>query len=219
MPDIIIKTALEPDFGGRYELYGLARFFKDEKVVTSSSGNPSSVGGGIGASAYIHAVPGLLDLSGNILAGYGIGRYGPAGLPDATYKANGAPQPLTEIEATIGAVGHVLKFEDGTPRLDLFAYGGIEAKERTSAAPAPTPSATAIQISSTPGPTSSRPRLCSLSARPIPGPQRGFRSASGIRGCTAVTGRCRPPWSINTTSAHPSAAWAARRTRTSTCSK
>jgi hypothetical protein len=130
VPDIIVKTALEPGFG-HYELYGLARFFKDEKVVTGSSGNLSSVGGGIGASAYIHAVPALLDLSGNILAGYGIGRYGPAGLPDVTYKANGAPQPLPEIEATIGAVGHVLKFEDGTPRLDLFAYAGIEAEERS----------------------------------------------------------------------------------------
>jgi hypothetical protein len=130
VPDIIVKTALEPGFG-HYELYGLARFFKDEKVVTGSSGNLSAVGGGIGASAYIHAVPALLDLSGNILAGYGIGRYGPAGLPDVTYKANGAPQPLPEIEATIGAVGHVLKFEDGTPRLDVFAYGGIEAEERS----------------------------------------------------------------------------------------
>jgi hypothetical protein len=36
--------ALEPGFG-HYELYGLARFFKDEKVVTDSSGNLSSVGG------------------------------------------------------------------------------------------------------------------------------------------------------------------------------
>ena len=129
VPDIIVKTALEPGFG-HYELYGIARFFKDEKVVTASSGNLSSVGGGIGASAYIHAVPALLDLSGNILAGYGIGRYGPAGLPDATYKANGAPQPLPEIEATIGAVGHVWKFDDGTPRLDAFAYLGIEEEER-----------------------------------------------------------------------------------------
>ena len=52
VPDIIVKMALEPGFG-HYELYGLARFFKDEKVVTGSSGNLSAVGGGIGASAYI----------------------------------------------------------------------------------------------------------------------------------------------------------------------
>jgi hypothetical protein len=130
VPDIIVKMALEQGIG-HYELYGLARFFKDEKVVTGGSGSLSAVGGGVGASAYIHAVPALLDLSGNVLAGYGIGRYGPAGLPDATYKADGSPQPLPEIQATIGGVGHVLKFEDGTPRLDLFAYAGIEAEKRS----------------------------------------------------------------------------------------
>jgi len=59
-----------------------------------------------------------------VLAGYGIGRYGSAGLPDATYKANGAPQPLPEIEAMLGVIGHV------TPALDLFAYGGTEQEGR-----------------------------------------------------------------------------------------
>jgi len=217
VPDIIVKLALEPGFG-HYELYGLARFFKDEKVVPGSRGNLGSVGGGIGASAYIHAVPALLDLSGNILAGYGIGRYGPAGLPDVTYKANGAPQPLLEIEATIGAVGDVMKFQDGTPRLDLFAYGGIEAEERSFGGtganafgygnPDFVNTGCDIISAATVQPT------CTANTRAA-----GFRSASGIRGCTAVTGRCRPPWSINTTSAQPSMAWVARQTRTSTCSK
>jgi hypothetical protein len=123
LPDFIAKTAIEPGFG-HYELYGILRFFKDEKITVGDSGDLTSTGGGLGASAFVSVVPGLIDVSGNILAGYGIGRYGSAGLPDATYKANGSPQPLPEVEAMLGVVGHV------TPKLDLYTYGGIEEEER-----------------------------------------------------------------------------------------
>jgi hypothetical protein len=123
VPDFIVKAAVEPGFG-HYELYGIARFFKDEKITTGSSGDLSTTGGGIGASAFIPVLPGLIDVSGSILAGYGIGRYGAAGLPDATYKADGSPQPLPEVEAMLGVVGHA------TPKLDLFVYGGTEQEER-----------------------------------------------------------------------------------------
>jgi len=123
VPDIVVKGALEPGFG-HYELYGIARFFKDEKIVTGDTGDLTTTGGGIGASAFIPVIPGLVDFSANVLAGYGIGRYGSAGLPDATYKADGSPQPLPEIEAMAGVIGHV------TPKLDLFLYGGTEQEER-----------------------------------------------------------------------------------------
>ena len=123
VPDIIVKTALEPGFG-HYELFGIARIFKDEKVISGGSGSVTATGGGIGASAFLPVTPGLMELSGNVLAGYGIGRYGPGGLPDATYKADGSPQPLPELMATIGVVAHP------TPKLDLFAFTGIEAVER-----------------------------------------------------------------------------------------
>ena len=123
VPDIIVKAALEPGFG-HYELFGLVRFFKDEKVITGGSGSVSATGGGVGAAASLPVVSGRMELLGNVLAGYGIGRYGPGGLPDATYKADGSPEPLPEIQASIGVVGHP------TPKLDLFAFGGIEAEER-----------------------------------------------------------------------------------------
>jgi outer membrane murein-binding lipoprotein Lpp len=123
IPDIIVKGAWEPGFG-HYELFGIARFFKDEKVYTGGSGDATADGGGIGTAASLPVIPGRMELLGNVLVGYGIGRYGPGGLPDATYKANGSPQPLPEIEASIGVVGHP------TPKLDLFAFGGIEAVER-----------------------------------------------------------------------------------------
>jgi outer membrane murein-binding lipoprotein Lpp len=123
IPDIIVKGAVEPGFG-HYELFGIARFLKDEKVYTDGSGDATAVGGGIGTAASLPVIPGRMELLGNVLVGYGIGRYGPGGLPDATYKANGSPQPLPEIEASIGVIGHP------TPKLDLFAFGGIEAVER-----------------------------------------------------------------------------------------
>jgi hypothetical protein len=123
VPDIIVKAALEPGFG-HYELFGLARFFKEERVIAGGSGSVTATGGGVGAAASLPLIPGRMELLGNVLAGYGIGRYGPGGLPDATYKADGSPEPLPEIQASIGVVGHP------TPKLDLFAFGGIEAEER-----------------------------------------------------------------------------------------
>jgi hypothetical protein len=123
IPDIIAKVAVEPGFG-HYEAYGIARFFKDVKQSTGNTGELATAGGGIGASAFISPLPGLIDVSGNVLAGYGLGRYGSAGLPDATYKADGSPQPLPEVEAMLGVIGHA------TPKLDLFVYGGTEQVER-----------------------------------------------------------------------------------------
>jgi hypothetical protein len=46
------------------------------------------------------------------------------GLPDVTYKADGPPHALPEIQASFGVVGHP------TPKLDLFGFAGIEAEKR-----------------------------------------------------------------------------------------
>jgi hypothetical protein len=123
VPDFVVKAALEPGFG-HYELFGIARFIKDEKVAIGSGSDTSKFGGGIGASAVLPVIPGRVDISGQVLAGYGIGRYGASGLPDATYKADGSPEPLPEIEALVGVTGHA------TPKLDLYGYVGTEQVER-----------------------------------------------------------------------------------------
>jgi hypothetical protein len=123
IPDLIVKGAIDPGFG-HYEAFAIARFFTVEKNTTLSSSDISATGGGIGVNGLVPAVPGLVDVQGNIAAGYGIGRYGPAALPDATYKANGAPEPLPEVMASLGATLHALS------NLDIFAFGGIEEESR-----------------------------------------------------------------------------------------
>lgn len=120
LPDVIVKAAVDPSFG-HFEAFGIARFFKDEQAYAGGGGDLKATGGGFGVAAFIPVVPGLIDLSGNLIAGNGLGRYGSGGLPDATYKANGAPEPLPEVMAMVGVVGHA------TPKLDLFAFAGSEA--------------------------------------------------------------------------------------------
>jgi hypothetical protein len=132
MPDIIVKTAWEPGFG-HYELYGMVRDFRTED--TSASGttvgasyfgtHPTAFGGGIGAGMVLPVVPKMIDIGGNILAGYGIGKYASGQLPDFTINPNtGAPVPIPEVEAMVGVIGHP------TPSLDLYGYFGIEEAEK-----------------------------------------------------------------------------------------
>ena len=77
-------------------------------------------GGGVGGSTVIPIVPKLVDFTGNILAGYGVGRYGSGQLPDATFKANGDPAPLPEIIGMAGVVAHPVK------SVDLYTFVGTE---------------------------------------------------------------------------------------------
>jgi hypothetical protein len=125
VPDIIVKASSDPGFG-HYEVYGLGRVFNDRLAMPGRGSNKSTFGGGIGAATTIPVVPSYLDLTGNVLAGYGIGRYGAGQLPDATVGKDGAPVPLPEVEALVGLIGHV------TPKLDLFGYGGVESVGRKS---------------------------------------------------------------------------------------
>lgn len=127
-PDLILKAAADTPFG-HYELFGLARWFKDrvEFATPAGSGRASTnitFGGGVGASAYVPIIPSRLEFQGNITYGKGIGRYGAGNLPDVTYKADGSLTPLTEIEAMVGLVGHP------DPSLDVYGFAGIEQIEK-----------------------------------------------------------------------------------------
>lgn len=124
-PDIIAKAAWDPGFG-HYEIYGLMRFLHDRVSHLGDGRNNTVLAGGGGAAAIIPLIGNKLLLQGSVLAGYGIGRYGSAQLPDATLSQSGAPVPLPEVQALVGLIGHP------NPAVDLYAYVGTEHVSRRS---------------------------------------------------------------------------------------
>jgi len=133
VPDVIGKIAFEPNIGGarpvHLELFGLYRDYYDRINVGSNAfgiptgiGNSDASGGGVGGSIAINVVPKLLDVQGSFLTGSGIGRYGAAGLPDATLQPNGKITPIPETMFLGGATLHA------TPALDVYIFGGQEAE-------------------------------------------------------------------------------------------
>jgi hypothetical protein len=120
-PDIIAKIAADPGFG-HYELYGLLRFL-DGRVSFASTGSGKSyetTGEGIGGGMLLPVVPRLLDFQLSGLIGKGVGRYGTAQLPDATFSPTGKIEALSNYSIMGGFVGHPI------PAVDIYAYGGAE---------------------------------------------------------------------------------------------
>ena len=99
-------------------------------MIVSTTLAPATItprsAGGAGAGTLLPIIPGLLDFRASFLAGYGIGRYGAGGLPDATIKPDGSPAPIPEVQALIGVVGHP------TPPVEVYGYIGTEQASRTS---------------------------------------------------------------------------------------
>lgn len=89
----------------------------------SGAFNSSSTGGGIGANGRVQLGK-HLDVGVHFLGGDGIGRYGTAGLPDATARPNGTMALLRGYQA-LGTV----EFH-ATPALDIYAYVGGEYASR-----------------------------------------------------------------------------------------
>ncbi len=121
-PDVILKGTADPGWG-HYELFGIARFLHD-RTTPAAGGNSGSnntvLAGGGGAGVILPLIKGKLELQGSGLVGEGIGRYGSAQLPDATFSQTGSLVPLPEVEALVGLVGHPSK------QFDLYAYVGTE---------------------------------------------------------------------------------------------
>jgi hypothetical protein len=135
-PDIIGKVAFEPKFGGHYEVFGIARFFRDRVYPNASAAPPagstsltgtsagayndSTVGGGIGASgryAFLHKRV-TLGLKG--LYGDGTGRYGSSTIADVTLRPDAQLAPLHNFSA-LGTVE-----VNPTPRLMVYANYGSD---------------------------------------------------------------------------------------------
>jgi hypothetical protein len=136
-PDIVLKVAADPGFG-HYEIFGLGRAFRDQSVTSATISKTGTVtvtdaapkdhtelGGGIGANALVPVVPHYLDLQGSVLAGRGIAQYGSGQLTDVVVTPTGGLKPVNEVEALVGAIGHV------TPALDTYLYAGLEREQAT----------------------------------------------------------------------------------------
>jgi len=116
-PDIVGKLAVDPGWG-HYEAFGLVRFFHDN--ITATFENKYATGFGGGVAAILPVVKNKLTLQANAIAGEGIGRYGPALLPDIAFDAAGNIRPLTQYMA----MGGIVFNPDHT--WDLYTYAGIE---------------------------------------------------------------------------------------------
>src|SRR6516165_1841822 len=121
-PDLLAKVAFEPGWG-HFEIKALGRFFRDRIASTATTNGHANIteGYGVGFGALMPFVDKKLEVPLEGLLGQGIGRYGTAGLPDATLNPiSGALRPLREAKIMGGLLYH------RSSRLDLYTYGGDE---------------------------------------------------------------------------------------------
>ncbi|HEY3990596.1 MAG TPA: hypothetical protein VGM02_14945 [Acidobacteriaceae bacterium] len=133
-PDMIAKIAIEPGFG-HYEIFGIARFFRDRiypnSTTTTSGGvttttpnsigayNDSTVAGGVGGSGRVSLANKKLTVALKGLWGEGTGRYGSSTISDITLRPNAQIAPLHNFSA-LGTIE-----ANPTSRLNLYVnYGG-----------------------------------------------------------------------------------------------
>jgi hypothetical protein len=136
-PDIVAKLVFEPGFG-HYEIFGAYSRFRNrvfpcgDVVLTqicpgASSPGPSTLGAynssrdgfGLGANARWSVLHKHIDIGVHGFGGNGVGRYGSAGLPDATVRANGTLRLLRGYQG-LGTL------EWHGPKMDIYVNGGME---------------------------------------------------------------------------------------------
>lgn len=116
-PDIVAKAAIDTRFG-HLDVFGVARWFRDQVTFGTQVRNNDTFGGGFGISAFV-PVGTRADVMGNVMYGSGIGRYGAASLADVTFRSDGSLTTLPQGMGTVGLIGHVL------PKvLDLYGFYG-----------------------------------------------------------------------------------------------
>jgi hypothetical protein len=126
MPDVTVKLAVDPGWG-HYEIFGLARGFRDRIIpggsTATTSGtsarNDEAVGLSGGGGMILPIWGDKLQLQGNVLYGQGIGRYDAAQLADFTFNADGSVAPLTGFSIMAGLTSH-----NAIKDVDLYAYAG-----------------------------------------------------------------------------------------------
>jgi hypothetical protein len=126
-PDLIAKVVYQSPSWGTWELYGIARFFRDRvfpnatATVPSAVGayNDSTVGGGVGGSLRVPTLHKHLDVGLSGLWGDGTGRYGSSTIADLTVRPDGQLALIHNFSALGSLTYHA------TPKLDIYAnYGG-----------------------------------------------------------------------------------------------
>ena len=143
-PDFVLKAVFEPGWG-HYEIFGVISTYRTRvfpcavvsvvvpcpvngSTTSSTLGafNDSRTGGGVGVNIRVPVVAKKVDAGVHFFGGDGIGRYGTAGLPDATARPNGT---LALIQA-----GHALGTLEWHPNanLDLYANFGAEYARRAA---------------------------------------------------------------------------------------
>ena len=140
-PDIIGKLVFEPGFG-HYEIFGVYARFRDRVFpcadvaltgtcdgVTGPSVlgafNSSKNGGGWGANARWSFFNKHIDFGLHGLAGNGIGRYGSAGLPDVSVRADGTLNMVRSYQGLSTLEWH-------GPKVDLYFNVGAEYAGRAA---------------------------------------------------------------------------------------
>jgi hypothetical protein len=130
-PDFIFKAVFEQGFG-HYEVFGILSTFRDR--VFPTTGNPfndKQVGGGIGVNARVALLDKHVDLGIHFLTGNGVGRYGTAGLPDATVRPDGTLALIRSYQS-LGTI------EFHYPKFDVYLNAGGEFAGRRAFANGPT---------------------------------------------------------------------------------
>jgi hypothetical protein len=148
-PDLIVKAAFDPGFG-HYEVFALYDRFRDRvfpcgeiapptppatngpcPLGVAGNGpsaldayNVSKNGGAFGASARFTFLKGLtFGVKG--FGGSGVGRYGPAGLPDLAIRASGEPYLIKNLMG-------LSTLEWNGKKLSVYAYTGAEYAGRAT---------------------------------------------------------------------------------------
>jgi hypothetical protein len=144
-PDFIAKLVFEPGFG-HYEVFGVYSRFRDrvfpcgEASTTFPCGgatgtstspnatgayNSSTDGGGFGANARWSFAAKRLDFGLHGFGGSGVGRYGTAGLPDSSIRADGKLDLVKSLQGLATVEWH-------GPKLDLYFNAGAEYAGRAA---------------------------------------------------------------------------------------
>ncbi|BAT20635.1 hypothetical protein [Asaia bogorensis] len=127
IPDVIVKGAVDTNLG-HYEVFGLGRWFRSviQSPGDARSHKDTKFGGGVGAGMTTSLFTPDLQLTGNVIAGQGIGRYGASQLPDVTFNGQGGLSPIPQIRGALGLIGHP------DPSVLVYLYGGVEASSKRS---------------------------------------------------------------------------------------
>ena len=127
LPDFVFKGVWQPKFGGHYEAFMIFSSFRDRVFPNATAKVPSALGaynsnttvGGFGANALWTVASKKVDLGVHLFGNNGFGRYGASGLPDITFNSNGTIAKLRNYQGLGSFYFH-------GPKLDVYAYGGVE---------------------------------------------------------------------------------------------